>query len=58
MTRSLSECHVDKAGLSREWCPEGARTTDDDLHVLLETKQLSVVVFEVVVCPPQKKISK
>ena len=54
----MSECNADNGGLSREWRPEGAPTTDEGLHVLLETKELSVVVLSVVLCPLQKIISK
>ena len=56
--RSFRECNPDDAGLSREWRPEGAPTTDENLHILLDTKERSVVVFDEVVCPFQKKISK
>jgi hypothetical protein len=56
--RSLRECNLDDAGLGREWRPEWLPTTDEDLHVLLDTKELSVVVFGEVVCSLQKKISK
>ena len=53
---SLSECNGDDAGLSREWRPEGAPTTDSDLHFLLDTKELLEVLFSVIVVSLQKKI--
>ena len=37
------------AGPSWEWRPEGAPTTDEVLHVLLETKGLLITVFSVVI---------
>ena len=55
MINSLSECNSDNAGPSREWRPEGVPTTDEALHVSLEAKGLSVVVFSVVLPPLKKK---
>ena len=55
---SFRECNVDDAGLSREWRPEGAPTTDSHLHFLLDTKELPVVLFSVIVVSLQKKIPK
>ena len=43
---------------SRERRPGGAPTADEDLYVLFDTKELSVVVFSVVLCPLHKIISK
>ena len=37
------------AGPSREWRLEGAPTTDEALHVLLETKGLLIPGFSVVI---------
>jgi hypothetical protein len=46
--KSFSEWNADNAGPSREWRPGGAPTTDEDLHIRLETIGLSVVVFSAV----------
>lgn len=46
------------AGPSREWRPEGAPTTDEVLHVLLETKRLLITVFSVVIWRLETEISK
>jgi hypothetical protein len=53
---SCSSWNVEKAGSSREWCPEGAPTTDETLRILLSRKIPSVVVVSVVFCPLQKKV--
>ena len=55
---SFSGCNANDAGLSREWRPEGAPTTDSDLHLLLDTKELSVVLFSVIVVSLRKKTPK
>jgi hypothetical protein len=54
----MREYNTDNAGLSREWRPEGAPTTDQALLVLLQASGLSIVLLSYVLCPLQKKISK
>ena len=53
--KSLVDCNADNAGPSREWHPERAPATDEVLHVLLETRGLSIVVVSVVFCVFRKK---
>ena len=54
----FGEGNADDARLSGEWRPEGALTTDSNLHFLLDTKELSVVEFSVIVVSLRKKIPK
>ena len=55
---ACSEWNAANTGLSREWRPEGAPTTDEVLIVLPHTKYIPVVEVRVVFCPLQKNITE